>query len=256
MIGRFGLAFLGLIALGAATTVADERPAVAPGCEVPDYLRTLTEGLPHVMQAINRGAPLKVVALGSGSTAGGGVESAARAYPARLEKELARRLKTSPVNVAVKAKPGQTASDMVKQLKTEVLPEKPALVIWQTGTVDAVRGVHAESFAEALVTGIEILHKSGIDVILIDMQYSPYTSSMVHLETYRKLMMWVAQRRDVFMFRRYEVMQYWSENHIFDLGVADRAEQRRVADRVHGCLGQLLADVVLTSWEVARERSP
>jgi hypothetical protein len=255
MIRWLGLATAAVLAAGAVTTVADERPAVAPGCEVPDYLRTSTEGLPHLMQAIGRGAALKVVVLGSGSSGGGAIE-AARAYPARFEKELSRRLKGHPVSIAVKAKPGQTAAEMVKLIKTEVLAEKPALVVWQTGTVDAVRGVNPEGFAESLVTGIEALHKAGIDVILIDMQYSPATSSMVNLELYRKLMMWVAQRRDVFMFRRYEAMQYWSENDIFDLAATDRAEQRRVADRIHGCLGQLLADVVLTSWEVARERSP
>jgi hypothetical protein len=255
MIRWLGLATAALLAVGAMTTVADERPAVPPGCEVPDHLRTLTEGLPHMMQAVARGGALKVVVMGSGSSGGGAIE-AARAYPSRFEKELSRRLKTTQVSVAVKARPGQTAAEMMMRIKTEVIAEKPALVIWQTGTVDAVRGVNPESFAESLVTGIEALHKAGIDVILVDMQYSPRTSSMVHLEQYRKLMMWVSQRRDVFMFRRYEVMQYWNENDIFDLGAEDRAEQRRVADRVHGCLGQLLADVVLTSWEVARERSP
>ena len=77
---------------------------------------------------------------------------------------------------------------------------------------------------------------------------------MVNLELYRKLMMWVAQTRDVFLFRRYEVMQYWSENQIFDLGVTERAEQRRVADRVHGCIGQLLAEAVLSRTDIARDR--
>jgi hypothetical protein len=87
------------------------------------------------------------------------------------------------------------------------------------------------------------------------MQYSPLTSSMMNLELYRKVMMWVTQRRDTFVFRRYEIMQYWSEHQIFDLGVTDKAEQRRVADRIHGCLGNLLAEAVLSSLEAARERN-
>ena len=253
MIPRIVLALAVAATLGIVTTAAEEGPP-APDCDVPDQFRYLTEDLPHVRQALKRGNGLRIVVVGSGSTVGVGVDSAASAYPARLEKELARRLKTAPVTVLVKAKSGQTAAEMVKVFKSEVVGEKPTLVIWQTGTVDAIRGVNAENFADSLVEGVELLHKAGSDVILVDMQYSPYTSSMVNLELYRKLMMWVAQRRDVFMFRRYEVMQYWSENQIFDLGVTERAEQRRVADQIHGCIGQLLAEAVLSRTDIARDR--
>jgi hypothetical protein len=255
MIGRVVFALLSVVVVGAATTVADERPGLA-GCEVPDQLHYLTDELPFVRQAITRGTGLRIVAIGSASTMGAGVESAATAYPARFEKELALRLKTVPVSVVVKAKGGQTAAEMVKRFKSDVLSETPALVIWQTGTVDAVRGENAENFADSLVKGIELLHKAGTDVILVDMQYSPFTASMVNLELYRKLMMWVSQRRDVFLFRRYEVMQYWSENQIFDLGLTDRAEQRRVATRVHACIGNLLAEAVLGNRDIARDRAP
>jgi len=253
MIPRTVLAILAAATLGVVTTAAEERPP-APGCEVPDHLRYLTEDLPHVRQALARGAGLRIVVVGSASSVGVGVDSAASAYPARLEKELGRHLKNAPVSVVVKAKSGQTAAEMVKLFKSEIVAQKPTLVVWQTGTVDAVRGVNAEGFAESLAAGIEMLHQAGSDVILVDMQYSPYTSSMVNLELYRKLMMWVAQTRDVFLFRRYEVMQYWSENQIFDLGVTERTEQRRVADRVHGCIGQLLAEAVLSRTDIARDR--
>jgi len=252
MIARWVIGALGAIAIGAVAVVSDaeERPAAPPTCDAPEQFHYLTDELPFMAQAMKRTGALKAFVIGSASTVGASPESA---YPARFEKEMARRLPGVRVSVGVKAKSGLTAAAMVKVIKTEVIPERPSLVIWQTGTVDAVRGVNAEAFADSLVAGIEALHNASIDVILIDMQFSPYTSSMVNLELYRKLMIWVAQRRDVFLFRRYDLMHYWSENQIFDLGVTDRAEQRRVADAIHGCIGELLAAAVLSNRDVARE---
>jgi hypothetical protein len=48
-------------------------------------------------------------------------------------------------------------------------------------------------------------------------------------------------------------MHYWSENQIFDLGVTDRAEQKRIAERIHGCIGEMLAEAVLSQKDIARE---
>jgi hypothetical protein len=189
--------------------------------------------------------------VGSASTAGAGVGSPAAAYPAQLALELGKRLGNERVTVAVKAKPGQLAADMVKEFKTSVVPARPKLVIWQTGTVDATRGVEYDAFAATLIEGIDLLHKAGTDVILVDMQYSPYTSTMMNLEAYRKQMTWVAQVRDVFLFRRYEIMQYWHDNQILDFGATDKAEQRRTADFVHACIGRLLADAILSTAELA-----
>jgi hypothetical protein len=191
-----------------------------------------------------------VYVVGSASTLGVSPDSA---YPAVFAKVLTQRLPGIAVSVTVIAKGGLTAADMVRMFKSEIAPAKPGLVVWQTGTVDAMRGVDPESFATSLLNGVELLHRNLSDVVLVDMQFSPYTSSMVNLEDYRKLMIWAAQRRDVFLFRRYELMHYWSQNQVFDFGVSDRAEQRRVAERIHACLGLYLAEAVLSDRYVAHE---
>jgi hypothetical protein len=56
-----------------------------------------------------------------------------------------------------------------------ITDEKPDLVVWQTGTIDAIRRVEPEEFRSALDEGIETLQNSGTDVILMNMQYSPRT---------------------------------------------------------------------------------
>jgi hypothetical protein len=250
MIRQFIIGVLGVLALGAGPALAQESSANPPVCGAPDQFRYLTDGLPFMWQTLKRTGTLKVVAVGSASTLGVAPGSA---YPARLARELEHRLPSAQVSVDVKAKAGATAQDMLKTFRSEVIPAKPALVIWQTGTVDANRSVNAESFADTLVTGIEALHKASIDVILMDMQYSPFTASMLNLELYRKIMIWVAQRRDVFLFRRYDLMHYWSENQIFDLSVTDRAEQKQLAERIHGCIGDMLAEALLSYKDIARE---
>lgn len=251
MIVRSLIAVIAALTASVTLALAEDPPAQPPSCVAPDEFRYLTDDLPLMREAMRRTHALKVVVMGSASTIGVGPDTA---YPEKFRAALAKHLPGVSVSVTVKARPGQTAADMLKVLKTEVLPIKPNLVVWQTGTADANRGVNPEDFADTLIKGIELVHRASADVILIDMQFSPYTSSMVNLETYRKLMIWAAQRRDVFLFRRYELMHYWSENQIFDLGVTDRAEQRRVAARIHECIGEILAEAVLSDRYVAREQ--
>ena len=67
----------------------------------------------------------------------------ALAYPARLEVALQKRLPGVAVKVISLAKPRQTAADMAEGFPKVLRDEKPALVIWQTGTLDAMRGIGA-----------------------------------------------------------------------------------------------------------------
>ena len=52
---------------------------------------------------------------------------------------------------------------------------KPALVVWQTGTVDAMQSVDPDQFSAALDQGINIARSAGADVVLVNAQYSPRT---------------------------------------------------------------------------------
>ena len=76
-----------------------------------------------------------------------GPDGAKTAYPARLEAALARRLPGVKVTVATLT---QTAPDRRgngrKHSSKLLLDEKPSLVVWQTGTFDAMRGVDPDEF--------------------------------------------------------------------------------------------------------------
>jgi hypothetical protein len=55
-------------------------------------------------------------------------------------------------------------------------------------------------------------------------------------------MKWVSQQFDVPLFDRLAVMKHWSENGAFDLTAAPSS---KLAERVHDCLGKLLADMIV-----------
>jgi hypothetical protein len=134
---------------------------------------------------------------------------------------------------------------MVRELQQIIVDEKPALVVWQTGTYDAVRGLDPEEFRIALDEGVEILHSGGADVVLMNMQYSPRTESMIAIGSYVDNFRWVSREREVPVFDRLSIMRHWSENGVFDLYAASK--DMATARRVHDCLGRALATLIVDS---------
>ena len=83
--------------------------------------------------------------FGTGSSTLAGPDGTAIAYPARLEAALNQRLAGTTIKVATRTKSGQTADMMRRNMKDLLIDERPDLVIWQTGTVDAIRRVEPDS---------------------------------------------------------------------------------------------------------------
>lgn len=211
-------------------------------CEVSEHLVDAEYPAPHVAAAI-AAKRLKVVVLGTSSSVTGGANAGFKAYPIRLEEDLSARLPGVEVTVKSLAKPRETAADAEKLLERVVAEEKPAVVVWQTGTIDAIRSVDLESFRIALSDGIEMLHDAKIDVVLMNMQYSPRTESMIALGSYAETMRLVAAQHEVPLFDRFGVMKYWNEHGTFDFYAATKKTD--VADRVHQCIGRLLAGQII-----------
>jgi hypothetical protein len=227
---------LALLAL--AGTAAAEQP---PECLVAQHQVEQDFPLPHVVAAI-AAKKLDVLVVGAGSSTLPGPNGAKAAYPARLQAALTQQLPGVAVTVSTDVKAKRTAVEMVKSLAKPLSDAKPALMIWQTGTVDALQAVDADQFSQALDQGINIARSAGADVILVNAQYSPRTESMIALTTYVDNMRWVALQHDVPLFNRFEIMKLWADLGTFDLtGAANKLD---IAARVHNCIGWLLADLV------------
>jgi acyl-CoA thioesterase-1 len=93
--------------------------------------------LPNTARAIRRGEALVIVAIGSSSTQGVGASDQAHTYPALLAEELRRRWPRLAVTVVNKGG-GETADLMLARFTRDVLPYRPQLVIWQTGSNSVV----------------------------------------------------------------------------------------------------------------------
>jgi lysophospholipase L1-like esterase len=230
-----------VVALAAGTAAGQEIPQA---CRVPAGMMVTDASLPRVAKRLAEGRPLEVVVLGSGSSAGAGVSDRSRAYPAVLQRELAKRFPGQTVNVESYARRGATAAEMTDWLEREIVARKPALVVWQTGTADAVKNVELSDFGDALAKGIAALHAQDIDVMLIDMQYGPQTDALLQLKPYQQYMQWAARTAGVPLFRRHDVMEHWSEQGAVDLAATNRRAQLNAADFVHDCLGRLLAAAI------------
>lgn len=212
-------------------------------CEVPGYILFGEGKLDHVKKVVEDNKRLTILVVGSGSSLLPGPGGVGKAYPGRLEEVLRKRLPHVDVKVVALAKSRQTAADMAQVLEKALLDRKPDLVIWQTGTVDAIRGVDPESFRASLDEGIDHAIDGGADLILMNMQYSPRTETMISLSNYADIMRVVARDRDVPLFDRREIMRYWNDNGNFDLNLATK--DVATAYKVHDCLGRALASLIV-----------
>jgi hypothetical protein len=235
-------AILGLTLLAGLLTAAPARAEDAPqSCEVPAYLLTSESALPKVADAVKSGRPLDILVVGSRSSTIN--TSDGSAYPSRLQAMLTEKLPSVAVNVSLELQVKKTAEEVASGLVKLVEGKKPTLVIWQTGTVDAMRSIDPDDFRGAVDEGVAALQNAGADVVLINLQYSPRTETMISATPYLDNMRVVAQQHDVPLFDRFAIMRHWNESGDFDLFSASHGVE--LAKRVHDCLGRALSKFVI-----------
>jgi hypothetical protein len=171
------------------------------------------------------------------------VTNAVKAHPARLEQALQQQLKGITVKVTAHVQPRVSTADMVPGLAKILADDKPSLVIWQTGTTDAINGVAAEDFRTSLDDGVGAIENAGANVILMNMQYSPRTDSMLDVSTLADVMRIVAQQHNALLFDRLGIMRNWNDSGTFDLYTATKNYD--MARRVHDCIGRALASQII-----------
>lgn len=217
---------------------ADQTP-LDRECSVPESMLRFAEGIDDLVETLRTGKPVEIVALGSSSTEGAGAGSPEFSYPARLQAELALRFPGQEIRVVNRGIGGQLAREMLERLTRDAIDEGPQLVVWQTGTNDALARIDPEEFARTLEQGISRLEQAGIDVMLMDLQYYPTVRNPEAYERYVAEMAKVAEREDVALFPRFALMRYWSSR-------SDPAGSLWSADRFHlGALGYKCVAAVL-----------
>jgi hypothetical protein len=238
---RFG-SFVVLVLLAAVSAAAPVRAEdAANGCDVPSSLLETGSSLPKVAAAVKAGQPLNILVIGSRSSTIGADGSSA--YPARLQAALKDKLSQVTINLSVEIQPKTSAEEAASTFVKLLEGKKPTLVIWQTGTVDAMRSIDPDDFRSAVDDGVGALQNAGADVVLMNPQYSPRTETMISLPPYLDNIRAVAQQRDVPLFDRFAVMHQWNDQGDFDLFSAHHGPE--LAKRVHDCLGRALSTFVV-----------
>lgn len=230
----------GVIVSGLVTVLL--ATAASAACTVPKELTRLSLPLAKFAAAVHDSQPVKIVALGSSSTAGAGASNPAKSYPSRLQAELSVIWPAQKIQVINAGVNGQLATDMVARLDKDVLAKKPQLVIWQTGVNDAIRGVAIDAFKKTLATGIERVQKAHIDVLLIDQQYYPKFDKLPNGPLYLAAIREVAQKLRVPVVQRFRIMKHLLDSQQFTPVTMLSSDQFHLNDKSYDCLGKLLAE--------------
>jgi hypothetical protein len=242
IVAASALAGFALAAASGGTARADPPPEE---CDVPQsYLESDIE-LPRVTEQVKTKHRLDISVIGTGSSAIAGPDGARFAYPAQLQDRLTHDLSGVEVKVTAHVQSRATTAVMVGGLAKILADDKPSLVIWQAGTADALSGIEPDEFRSSLDQGVSEIQAANADVILMNMQYSPRTESMLDVSTYADIMRWVAQQRSALLFDRLAIMHYWNDAGTFDLYTATKKYD--MARRVHECIARALASQIVNA---------
>ena len=247
---------LGLI-VGLAV-LPGQAPAVEPAkqCAAPSELLRLSHPLPRTIEKLGRGEPLKIVAIGSSSTAGTGASSTKASYPSQMQGDLKAMFPHSPITVINRGLPGDTASNMVARFKHDAIEPKPDLIIWQTGTNSALGGGNVERFTADVLRGIKIARKHNIDIMLMSPQYAPRFESVANRMTFIDHLHALAEREQVPVFRRYEIMKHWIASGQFTSKTMINPDGLHLTDLSYDCLGWLVARMIGDTAAATIARAP
>ena len=206
----------------------DSDPSQIPVVPIP-----FEHGLTHLAHSLTKGRT-KIVAIGSSSTAGdGGI----RPYPERLLTLLQTDYPKGKIAMVNQGVGGQEAPIELERFDTDVIAEKPDLVIWQVGTnaVWQSPDQNPPSFKEttkAIRDGlIKMRDDTQADVILMDLQYVPAVLTPAKKDKAVEMVEAIselAQEARVNVFRRFAFMKglYQVEQVSFDRMVNPMDERR------------------------------
>jgi hypothetical protein len=187
----------------------DDKPPVITS---PLGLIRLARPLFHLERKLAGDGPVKIVAIGSSSTAG---ERSIPPYPGRLESAMNVE-NSGRVTVINKGVSGQEAPLELARLDRDVISEAPAMTIWQVGANAAFKQYDLDDIAMAIDRGLARLNAQPMDVLLMDLQYVPALLKSDTLigatERMVSLIAEAADRAGVNVFRRFALMRHWQDH--------------------------------------------
>jgi hypothetical protein len=214
---------------------------MGPKCGVVPDLARLELPLNRVAFRLSGGLPLKVVAIGSSSTAGAGASSPSGSYPSRLEGELGRQFPGHRITMVNSGRNGDEAVDMVARFEKAVIEENPHLVLWQVGTNSLLRDRPLNERSTILQDGLARLKRTRADVVFIDAQFAPKVLAKGDsVDASNAYLASVAKKEKISIFRRFAVMRHWQQDDGLPFEVFVSPDGLHMNDWSYACLAKWL----------------
>jgi lysophospholipase L1-like esterase len=252
---RAAIAFAAALAASAG---AEETgaPVVAPplsaSCDVPAGDIAAPASLPNVAAALQKSQTVRILAIGSSSTAGVGATSNGMSYPSQLEQILEHALKGVNIEIVNRGVTGEVAETTAERIKSEVVVNRPDLVLWQLGTNDALARVDAADFEATVRSIIRWLKENRIDVVLVGLQYTPRYARDANYSAIRGSLQRIAAEEKILYVRRYDAMRFIAQAHA-NLQLMSR-DNFHLNDLGYQCMAEHVAHAVIVSLFVKRAR--
>ncbi len=237
------------------TANVSAMPKLAEVLKPGGNLRILTVGSATVFSPIESLQPGSVTAHALGMSGTPRTEAlpspSEAAFPLQMAQDLREEIPGLAVSVLVKGGRGINASEMLDIIHTELAANHYDLVIWQTGTVEAVRNMSASQFYQTLADGSAAISEAGANLILVDPQFSRFLRANSDLEPYNKAMQQIAAQPGTMLFHRFDLMQYWANEGQIDLERTPKGKRLKAVEALHACLGASLARMVTSGAHAA-----
>lgn len=228
-------------------------------CDTPAEFTTADAPLGQLATTIAAGGPIDVLAIGSATTVGSNTAAGLHtttaqgaSFPWHMIRALQAAMPGMKISLTVLGGRGMTAEDMLPLLDKALKQQHHPLVLWQTGTVEAVRGLRPDGMLEVLHAGAELVRNAGGDLVLIDPQFSRFLRANTDLDPYEGVLQQVATMPGVALFHRFDLMRTWANDGRIDLERTQKADRDKALDELNECLGQALARFVLSGADVQR----
>jgi lysophospholipase L1-like esterase len=248
------LSLLGFAAI-AVTFLAPAAPRANAGrdhCAAPTAVTSLADPLPHTALRLAAGQSLTIVALGSSSTYGTGASKPEYSYPSRLAALLRARYPSAEIRVINRGVGGELVGETTQRIATEVVGDKPDLVIWQVGTNDVLADADPQAVMASVRAGVTQLQEAGADVILMDLQYAPAVLTHRYRAMERALLA-TAKTAGVAVFQRFALMRDWTEHGNMKMSAMVAADHLHMTDASYDCLARQLSGSILRDTQIATD---
>ena len=221
----------------AALALPSAPPGLSPDCRT--NARDRTRPLLSMRGAVRSRSSVRVLAIGSSSTAGVGASSPSATFVSRLETSLEGSVKGWQFDVVGRGLSGEVAQGAADRMRQEVADTKPDLIVWQVGTNDALRHVNIDKFKICLKTTLAWLAERKIDVVLLDPQYGDALTKDGYYEVVVAATREVAREARVLLVDHFEAMRELQRGRGDGFYLA--SDKLHMNDRGHRCLAEQLA---------------